>query len=1521
MALEIGGRADKSGNRFEHNWIIYKILEVFQEKVEYILIEAIGEDEKGVDLWIGYKDGSREGQQCKSRNGSQAYWDYGSINAKGIADNWKKQLERSAKDKVSLVSPLAFELLEDLTARARNTNENPKDFLKYQIEESGTQTRNFFSNLCKRFRLNYRDDNDLIKMIDYLSRIYYRQNADFEFKNCILWQIGMLFWGEPEQIYAEILNYLLSKDIWGQKIDLMTLENFMQERGISYRHLERDSRILPKINILNEEYRNNYIYFRNGLVERKETSECRQAILEGKSIIIHGKAGIGKSGCTENIIKFCEESGMLYLAIKLDKRIPHSTSEIWASTMGLPASIASCLHCFSKNRRAVLILDQLDALRWTQAHSGEALNVCFQIINEIKNINIERKVNISIILVCRTYDLENDHNICNIFKQDENKHNNIEWTKIRIQDLDQTTVKQILGGKYDRLSKKLHELIKIPSNLYILEQLDMEMCCDSITTTQQLINEWWKQINRKAELAMLSNQELNIFKDRMTQFCERKGKLYVPLTILKIGNDYIDFLRSNGFIIIQDNKVSFVHQSVLDCFLAEYMLHQYYKDMDIEEIIGDVQRQNPGKRYQVQMFMQQLLEVSTEDFIDAGKRMLKALNIRYNVKYVFLEILSQIEFPDRVIGDFISEYTDDSKWEQHIIRNVIWGRPYYIHILLEKGVLDDWMKDKKRRIQAINLLISCSPNYADKDIQFIKNFIFQDTKEAASWSGCFNRDINEDSDELFELRMQFYEKYPELSNHYLDFKAMMEACEIRTIRLLVFWLKNKIKNQNQSKILYRYEENLVHEDAEVFVEHYMEVIEMILPHLPKKDEDVSYDNWSEKYFYRIELERVCIQILKKANRIFAKKEPDNFIKVYKPYFTTGNALYNEMLLDAFAFLPTRYADFVIEYLCTDFNKTLFEDTSGNQNTLLLAKNVISKYSRACSEMNYFCLEDKIIHYIDLYSVQRYKNRIEYNREKHGHHTVYWNFWGDFQREMLQGLPDDRKSKQAKDMLLVLRRALGQKESIYMYNFIHSGIVTSPIDGKELTLSNWKGILTSSKIEKRGSHHRKKVKGGFIENTIDTFSGTFSDVVSKKTEEMIGLMLDIDENIEDAFIDSLYSGILISSQLDEINITLLERLFVKFPCDYKSFRAGSFCHIIKKRKNAFWSRNTLNMLKDIAVYHINPSLDKPNVTQNDDKEMRTVEMLESNAINCVRGMAAETIGNLLWENSELYDIFRDNIEKLCFDENPAVRFASLSALWPVYNIDRKWAEGKIIALYKHDYRLVGFRGSRDMLFRLHSFYKDDVLEIVKQCFFSDDKRLVQVGAYTIAEMYICKNEFQGMVENVSRMNRDQAEAIIEIMVIYLGIPEYNERAKEVLKKYINIKYKIEMPWSRLFYDEQINLRRDKEFLIMLMSSNISRRILHSFVYYLEKNRVSLVEYSDIILEMGASLLNAERDNNEMVWGVATELSKLIIALYDETSDKQSEKYMEIANRCLDIWDIMYKNQIGLARELTSKMMEL
>jgi len=103
-----GGRSSKYGNRYESNWVIQKLVDVIDEKLTYVEIEPLGEDEPGVDLWIVDKSGNKEGQQCKGRDGSKESWTISDLRERRVLDKWKMQLDRNSSNTVSLVSPVPF---------------------------------------------------------------------------------------------------------------------------------------------------------------------------------------------------------------------------------------------------------------------------------------------------------------------------------------------------------------------------------------------------------------------------------------------------------------------------------------------------------------------------------------------------------------------------------------------------------------------------------------------------------------------------------------------------------------------------------------------------------------------------------------------------------------------------------------------------------------------------------------------------------------------------------------------------------------------------------------------------------------------------------------------------------------------------------------------------------------------------------------------------------------------------------------------------------------------------------------------------------------------------------------------------------------------------------------------------------------------------------------------------------------------------------------------------------------------
>ncbi len=1517
MPLEKGGRADKKGNQYEINCIIYEVLKILDEKNYSIVIEALGVDEIGTDILVTTFEGIKEHQQCKARNASKKSWGICDLRAKNIFSAWKKQLNRDDGRRVALISPMECSFLVDLNDRANNTSGKAEDFYAVQIMESGKEFRDFYKDFCTEMGLSFEKDMDILKSIDYLRRISYKPMPEYTLLELINQSIQFLFISEKDMVYNALVSLVVTKDILGKEITQPILYDYFRNQKIEFRLRDNDDRIAPRINEINQEYRETFKPLQEGLIDRKEFDSCIESIKNGKSFIICGSAGYGKSGCTEAILNYCERKRMPYIAIKLDRRIPRGNCEKWGQELGLPSSVAYAIHCISKNEKAVIVLDQLDALRWTQANSSEAISVCMEMIRQVKYLNREREKKIIMVFVCRTYDFENDNNIISLFKKEEAEES--DWVIVHIENFDEDTVKRIIGEEYNNLSFKLKMLLRIPSNIYIWQHLDKEESYSDCLTTSHLIEKWFHQIRKKSITEGLQERTIIETTSGIVDKLEKIGRLYVPKNILNVGEAGIDYLISSEMIVNQKNKIGFAHQSILDYFISKRMMERYFEGENIENIIGEKRKQNPGRRYQVQMFLQNILEYDSVDFIRAGVAMLLSDSIRFYVKYVFYEILGQILEPDENIIQFIIENCENEVYGKYLLSNVIYSKKPYVSILRNQGILDRWYQDVDKKEKVFDLLQSLSPDLSMEDIMFIKKYILKSEEDDKKFIRCFWRGITEESEDMFELRMLLYEHYPDLAQElFINVKSVMEQCEMRAIRLISFWMKHKIKSHG--KYVYRYEEELFDADHSFLIANGESVLMELLPYIPKNNSiEIKYSEWSGKYWHKRGIERACVELIKKANVAVISKSPEKFWKYYETYMGKGYFVFNEIVLHGLNYLPGYYSNQIIRYIGSDLDKNIFDYTSGAEDELELVKNVLRVHGKKCEKEQLLWLENMVYKYISPRAVEWYQRRIEWNKSRQSE-CVYWSFWGDLQYELLSCLPEERISKKSKDLLQVLNRRFDKVQSRYYNKEGHSGWVKSPVSGKNIGKKQWLQIITNCKLKDRNRFRSIEVKGGFIESSYEMYVDDFRSVVQQEPQVMIELVLEHKDKVLPAFIDSLFSGVALSKNLIAVEPNTIEKMFHTFSCDLKTHRASYFCGIIENMNSSVWSMEVMNQLKNIALKHENPALDKPNVTNPEDKEMKSCQMLRSNALNCVRGRAARAIGHLLWEDKNLFEEFREVIEKLVFDENPAVRFATLYVLWPSYNIEREWAEEKIIKIYESDIRTASFHDSKNMFFRLYPKYKERVLKIIEKCFNDSDKELIEVGGHAVCEFYIQYGKFDNIMFHIETLNGEQIKAILNMAILYLDIGDYRELAKTIILRFININLDLEFPLIRIFSKEYIKLEEDKKFLQEIVGSKASKKIVWSFIHYLEENALSIVDYADIIIKLCENILWMETQELRNQWGIEDEISKLIISLYDETANSEKRDDKQTAEKCLELWDIMFEKQLGSVREISRKLME-
>ena len=1489
MPYESGGRADKLGNKYEFNWIVLKFIDIISEKIDAIKIEPIGPEGECVDVLVRYKNGSTEAQQCKGRNASKESWSLADLNQKGILKSWKRHLERDTQVKVSLVSPLSFTSFSDLIYRAK-TNDEAQSFIKYQVDTS-SEVRKLLNNYIEY--LGFSKERDIRKIINFLSRTVIRQEPYPDNEEFIKDKVSQYFIGDATSIKSKFINLILQGEIYGRWLSFQDLEKFIKNEKIEFRNLARDDRIMPRIHILNDEYKNSFKTLDSGLKIRTQFDECKKYIQEGKSIIIHGKAGNGKSGLTENIIDWCNKSNILHLDLKLDCYIPEGTAQGWGEKLGFSASISYCLNAFSKENNIVLILDQLDALRWTARNSKSSLATCLELIREIRNLNLERENKISIIFVCRTYDLENDSGIKALF-ENKSKDDTESWHKVEVNELFENEVEEILGSKYHNYPNRLRQLLRTPSNLYIWEQINYKEEYYQIKNTYALVDKWWRDLSAKCQEADLSEDDLNKLKEKLVNLFADTGKTVFSKRRI-IGNEKaLRYLISQGMLTERSNKVSFVHQSFLDCFVAEQMILDYYDNYDdINEIIGDKTQQNPTRRYQFQIFLQSLLEESEKDFLNFGTRLIKSDNVRFNFKYVFFEILGSIQEPSKKILDYIAELIQETEYRNHLCQTVISSHKLYVNFLVEEGIFKKWFDEN--RILVINLLSSISPNYTTESIKFIKSSI-ANSDDKNEWRSCFFNDYHNDSEEFFKVRLYYWKSYLKEPDLFDDFYKNINAYTIKIICLFL----DKFQGSDDSNRFYS-ESKEFDEDSHNYIDkNCIQIVKILLPYLKKYSENNS-TKYNPTLKERDSLQRYYLHLLNETNKCLISKYPEIFFEIYSSYMGNGDYLYNEVILDAMYHLPTNYFNTCVEYLLAGFDKTLFEKSQGHSSKLFLAKQLISKVSQSCSLEMYNKLEEQIIHYVSPEAKQRLARRIERNKSQDDY-RVYWPFWGSLQYELLSVLPKERISKEAIELLKVLERSNSFSDSFYDS---HCGSVVSPLQGKNISAKSWRNILISPKSETKCRWNSER--NIFIKSSPRELATDFRSTVSKNPKEYVSLFLNLSSNhkINEHYIDGLLGGIVDLEKIPDTVLSDLEFILLNFVNENNWENLYYFFRVIEKHANIEWSEKVLERLNYYLKKTDLDVLDKFN-------ENQTLENYLQQSYSTLRGHGIHALTKLIENSPTNISYFKNTIISLANDKTDYVRLNAIFLLYIILDLDKDFARELFRGIFTDEKMIIHWYSN----YILYSLYEDEkklIQPLLQVAFDSKDKLLIKNASSLITEIYINTGEMESTVYDGNGL---QAEGICQMAINYLKVKNHEEKSKKIILHHLSKNItNLEKILPQLFRDDLLDIKKDKDLILKLLTSEYRDKLYYYFLKFLEK-QVSISDYENIIFETVSNIVSK---NNELKLEpyyyrrIEEYLSRLMIQLYDE------HKGDDIADRCLDIIDQMFENEFGSSRTLIEELM--
>ncbi|MFD2013374.1 hypothetical protein ACFSHO_07315 [Acinetobacter vivianii] len=292
--------------------------------------------------------------------------------------------------------------MADLRLIALNYNGVPQDFLTYQINSSAERHKDF-SQLCTYLGLDIQQDIHLERAINFLQKFVVTSYSEDAYqRNELLDKASILFFDQPINVINFLKNYPVGFNRLRQKITVSQLLNDLESHGFSLKITPNDERITTVIRQLSEEFINSiepHLITQN-VIPRPELNEIVQSVNQTAVTLIKAEAGMGKSVVLLDLHQQLQAQNIISIPIRLDRKHPENNIDQFGQDLGFPSSPISCLKNFAKHQKVVILLDQLDAIRWTGSHSSNALEICRQLVRQILSLRQE-KIQISIILASR----------------------------------------------------------------------------------------------------------------------------------------------------------------------------------------------------------------------------------------------------------------------------------------------------------------------------------------------------------------------------------------------------------------------------------------------------------------------------------------------------------------------------------------------------------------------------------------------------------------------------------------------------------------------------------------------------------------------------------------------------------------------------------------------------------------------------------------------------------------------------------------------------------------------------------------------------------------------------------------------------------------------------------------------------------------------------------------------------------------------------------------------------------------
>lgn len=1538
MALEAGGFAEKLGNYFETNWIAYQFIRLLEEKIAYVTVEPIGTDEVGVDVIIGRLDGKTEHHQCKAGNGSNEFWTLSALNSTSILKNAKFQIEQGTEE-FNLVSPLTCKLMSDLRLIALNYNGIPKDFLTYQINSSAERQKDF-SQLCTYLGLDIQQDSHLERAISFLQKFVVTSYSEDTYqRNELIDKASILFFDQPINVINFLKTYPVGFNRLRQKITASQLLNDLETHDFNLKIIPNDERITTVIKQLSEEFVN-FIephLITHNVIPRPEINEIIESVNEKAITLIKAEAGMGKSVLLLDLHHQLLTQNIISIPIRLDRKHPENNIDKFGQDLGFPSSPISCLKNFSKNQKVVIILDQLDAIRWTGSHSSNALEICRQLVRQLLRLRQE-KIQISIVLASRDFDVQEDAALSSWISSLTSHLNEISISK-----LDESIVSNLIKNYeiYSSLTEEKKKTLQIPLwlNIY-LTIAERIQSAPQFTNKLELV-----RLFRENRLDLLeyshhiSKQDAIKLIDTIVEQMSHNSLLNINENTLPLGSqNTLHALISVGLLSKQNTRISFRHQALYDYQIGLKLFNGAITSADnLIQMLGNRNQQTLTKREHLKYALNLLLETDQTSFCNSIRAIIFNEYIRFHLKYLALNSLKNIKDLKKPAKLLINDIIAEPSLFINFLNNSCYENVAVLSYLSEKKYLNDWLNSQNPELLDITLRLLQS--IADYSPDLVLSEMIPFIGKSEQWDKyVYNTlcwDIANDSSEMFEVRKQLI-----LSGCYVNFinwKELSRKSPLRALDLIELMLDHykdiieidyySKERSNKPKFSNRDNWSSIELDEIITLADTIPQITLqkLLDHLNNllssaNNEEQSYQWLSKNNRYNdnpiASLINGIVKLLEKSAEKLSDQSNILFELIHN-YSRNQNLVFNHIFARIIIHLSLDYSDFVIEWLLSNPEVRFKCGNTYKEPAWILSGKIIEIFSPSCSENLFYELENKILFFS---SFDYEEVKIQFRYRKQGY---FLHYWGETQYFLLPKLDKRRLSLESKQMIQVLNRKFAQTRSSDFCKFYEakSGWVSSPIrEANQLSDKAWTDLILKPATQ-FNSFRLKRINGNTLaEASIKQFSNDLSTATKNQPVRFCQLALSLPKNIDSQYIEAFFQGIRDSSLSNVTEqycdnwqpppIELIEELLAHFSL---TDDGHALIDLLATRIKIL-SPKYIKKIEFLAINSKDPlqgQLNIYNSEKGNDPKVISAEELRGNTINCVRGKAYSLIADLFWENEQYALDNKHFVDSAINDPHPAVNMAALELMTPFLKYDEDFAFTRFLTLCKKDVRMTcGYESNHFFNNGFTTKYQKDLISLVLKMLSSDYEEVRKEAARQIYARWYFYDLFQDEIKKIFKDNsvlKEGCTSVVKQLLCERHGDENLEKLQTSFEILVNDNNKnILLSISTCAgHNGFWNKTNSVELFKIFATSKAAHFNLYSLFRYFENTTESYSVYSSSLLSLVINITTKSTDSSESRNAnlLDAEIIKVVQRLYDEATEDEDS---ETLNICLDIWDYVFQS---------------